>query len=186
MTRFKNDPKPWKQTRSKYLFKKPWLTLREDCVKLPNGSQIDEFFVWEFPEWVNIVALTPEREVVLIRQYRYGINDVFYEIPAGVHDNPEETRLEAAKRELLEETGYGGGIWREWMQLSANPALQTNITYTFLAENVQPIQPQTLEHTEEITVHKVPLSELETIIFSNQILQALHVAPLLKYLIKHA
>jgi 8-oxo-dGTP pyrophosphatase MutT (NUDIX family) len=185
MNSFSNDPKPWKQISSEYLFRKPWLTMRQDCVEMPNGSRIDEFFVWEYPEWVNVVALTPKKEVVLIRQFRYAINKVFYEIPAGVHDNPNETLLEAAQRELLEETGYGGGQWQEYMQLSANPALQNNITYTFLAENVEKLKPQALEETEEIVVHKMPLEHLQDMLLSGQMIQALHTAPLLKYLLSH-
>lgn len=184
MNRFDTDPKPWIQTSSKYLFKKPWLTMREDRVLLPNGESIDEFFVWEYPEWVNVVAVTPEKKIVLIRQYRYAINEVFYEIPAGVHDNPKETRLEAAQRELLEETGFGGGKWQEWMQLSANPALQNNITYTFLALDVEPIQSQNLEITEDITVHPIEIQELKHILYSGEMIQALHAAPLWKYLME--
>ena len=107
--------------------------MRQDEVMLTNGRIIDDYYVWEFPPWINVIAVTTEHQIVLIRQYRHGIGKVFYELPAGVHDKAGESLLESAKRELLEETGFGGGLWCKWMELSANPALQNNITTTFLA-----------------------------------------------------
>ncbi|ACF13092.1 NUDIX hydrolase [Chloroherpeton thalassium ATCC 35110] len=183
MSKFPNDPKPWKTLSSKYLFNRPWLTMRQDHVVLPTGGEVEEFYVWEYPAWVNVVAITKANEVVLIRQYRYAIGEVYYEIPAGVHDKPEESLLEAAKRELLEETGFGGGTWQPWMELCANPAIQTNITHTFLATDVEPVQAQTLEATEEISVHLLPVNALKKLILDREIIQALHTAPLLKYLL---
>lgn len=182
MTMIHDDPGKWDTLSSEYLFRKPWLTLRQDRVLLPNNRVIDEYWVWEFPPWCNVVAVTGEAKIVLIRQYRHGIGKVHYEIPAGVHDKPDESPLLAAQRELLEETGFGGGSWIPWMELSANPALQNNMTYTFLAEGVEKIGTQKLDATEEISVHLADLEELETIVLGGGMLQALHVAPLLKYL----
>lgn len=185
MSKFPDDPKPWKTLSSKYLFNRPWLTMREDHVELPNGGAVKDFYVWEYPPWVNVIAITKDKKVVLIRQYRYAIGKVYYEIAAGVHDKPEESLLDAAKRELLEETGYCGGNWQEWMQLCANPAIQANITHTFLATDVELCQKQELESTEEISVHLVSMDELRQIIFEGEMVQSLHSAPLLKYLLLH-
>lgn len=85
------------------------------------------------------------------------------------------------KRELLEETGFGGGTWKPWMELSANPALQNNITYTFLAEGVELLDRQHLDATEEISVHLVSIEQLRTIVLDGEMIQALHAAPILKY-----
>ncbi|WP_235670290.1 MULTISPECIES: NUDIX hydrolase [Prosthecochloris] len=180
-----DDPGTWEVLESTYLYREPWLTMRRDAVRLPNGRTIPDFFIWEYPAWVNVVALTGNGEMVLIRQYRHGAAKVSYELPAGVHDNPTETLLDAARRELLEETGFGGGEWRELMRLSANPALQTNITHTFLAEGVEEVGSQHLDSTEEISVHLLRPDKVKTIIDEGEMLQALHAAPILKYLMEN-
>ncbi len=180
-----DDPGTWEVLESTYLYREPWLTMRRDAVRLPNGRTIPDFFIWEYPAWVNVVALTGNGEMVLIRQYRHGAAKVSYELPAGVHDNPNETLLDAARRELLEETGFGGGEWRELMRLSANPALQTNITHTFLAEGVEEVGSQHLDSTEEISVHLLRPDKVKTIIDEGEMLQALHAAPILKYLMEN-
>jgi 8-oxo-dGTP pyrophosphatase MutT (NUDIX family) len=176
----------WTTLSTKYLFNKPWLTMRQDSVQLPNGRVIDDYYIWEFPPWINVVAITATGEIVLIRQYRHGIGSVFYELPAGVHDKAGESVLESAQRELLEETGFGGGSWSALMELSANPALQNNITYSFLAVGVEEIGKQELDATEEISVHLVTLDELRSIVLDGRMMQSLHAAPILKYLLTQA
>lgn len=178
---FATDPQAWTTLASKYLFTKPWLTMRQDRVQLPTGGIVEEFFVWEYPAWVNVIAETTGQELVLIRQFRYAVQAVYYELPAGTVDKGESP-LDAAQRELLEETGYGGGVWTEWMTLAANPAIQTNLTYTFLATGVEKKGSQQLESTEEIAVHLTKPGEVRRIIFEGEMIQALHAAPLLKYL----
>jgi len=160
--------------------------MRQDKVQLLNGKIIEDYYVWEFPPWNNVLAITKDKKFVLIRQYRHGIGKVLYELPAGVHDKAGESVLESAQRELLEETGFGGGSWKPLMKLSANPALQNNITYSFLAEGVEPISQQSLDATEEITVHLVSLDALRSIVFDGNLMQALHAAPILKYLLTQA
>lgn len=179
-----NDPGSWELLESKYLHRRPWLTMRQDCVRLPNGRTIEDYYVQEFPAWVNVLAVTDLHEAVLIRQYRHALGNVSWELPAGVHEEGESF-LEAAQRELLEETGYSGGTWSLLMELSPNPAIQTNISYTFLAEGVNRSANQQLDPTEEITVHLVPVEQLRRIVFNGEMIQALHTAPVLKYLIQH-
>jgi 8-oxo-dGDP phosphatase len=180
----KQEPAPWQILDTVYLHRRPWLTMRQDRVLLSNGRIIDDYYIQEFPPWVNVLAVTSDMNVVLIRQYRHGIGEVHYELPAGVHDRPGESILEAAKRELLEETGYSGGTWTPWMELSANPAMQNNISYTFLAEEVVQTGSQELDETEEITVHTVPIGKLRSIALEGGMIQALHIAPVLKYLMR--
>lgn len=108
-----------------------------------------------------------------------------WELPAGVLD-AGESLLDGARRELLEETGYSGGIWTPLMELSANPATQNNISYSFLAEGVSLAGTQQLDPTEEITVHLTPLDRLREIVFDGGMIQALHAAPILKYLLQNS
>jgi len=184
MTQLHREPADWKTITSVYKHREPWFTVRKDCVQLENGRIIKDYYVQEFPPWCNVIPVTTTGEVVLIRQYRHGIGKVFYELPAGVHDQAGESILQAAKRELREETGYGGGRWRHWMELSANPALQNNITTTFLAEGVEILGAQNLDATEEISVLPVSHEKLCRILDDGEILQSLHAAPLLKYLMQ--
>jgi 8-oxo-dGTP pyrophosphatase MutT (NUDIX family) len=179
-----DDPLPWKVLTSEYLARKPWYTVRVERVELPNGTVIPEYWISEYAPWVNVVALTRDDRVVLIRQYRHGIGQVHYEIPAGTTD-PHDTSLElAARRELLEETGYGGGRWSPLMTLSANPALQNNLTHTFLAEDVEPQGAAAPEASEDLRLHLVPLAEIQGLIDTGGVIQALHAAPLMRLLLR--
>ncbi len=182
---FPDDPAAWTLVSREYLFRRPpWLTLRQERLRLPTGSEIAEYWISEFPSWVNVVAVTPEDQVVLVRQYRPGIGDVHFEVPAGVVDAADTDLETAARRELGEETGYGGGRWSLLTKLSANPALQTNICYTYLAEGVTPVAAATPEATEDLRVHLVPVDDVPRLLDDGEMIQALHAAPLLRYLLR--
>lgn len=176
-----NDPRPWQVDTSEYIHQLPWFTVRKDAIRMERGGAIPDYFIFEYPDWINVVAVTTDGQLVLIRQYRHGIAGVHYELCAGVID-PGEDPLMAAQRELLEETGFGGGDWRPLLTLSANPGTHNNLTYAFLAMGVERKQTQALEKTEEITVHIVSPERVREIIDNSEMIQALHVAPLLKYL----
>ena len=151
---------------------------------MPGGREIPEYFIAEFPPWANVVAVTPEDQLVMLRQYRPGIGRVHFEIPAGVVDESDPDLESAARRELLEETGFAGGSWSLLSTLSANPALTTNLTTTFLAEGVTRVAEARPEATEDIRVHLVPVAEVVELIDDGDVVQALHVAPLLRYLLR--
>ena len=102
------DDRKWEIIESEYLIRRPWLTARRDRVKLPTGVEIPEYYILEYPDWVNVIAITKEGKFVLVRQYRHGIKETRYEICAGVCETGEEPLL-SAQRELYEETGYGNG-----------------------------------------------------------------------------
>jgi 8-oxo-dGTP pyrophosphatase MutT (NUDIX family) len=179
-----DDPLPWKVLASEYLSRKFWYTVRLEKVQLPNGTVIQEYWVSEFLPWVNVVAVTTEQRVLLVRQYRHGSASIHFEIPAGTTDASDTDLESAARRELLEETGYGGGRWSPLMTLSANPALQNNLTHTFLAEDVLPLKEADPGAGEDLRLHAIPIDELETMIDQGDFIQALHAAPLLKFLLK--
>jgi 8-oxo-dGDP phosphatase len=181
-----DDPLPWECLDQTYLFRQPpWLVLRHQRFRLPTGREIPDYWISEYPPWVNVVAVTASDELVLVRQYRPGLGAVHFEIPAGVVDGNEDVET-AARRELLEETGFGGGRWSRLTHLSANPALQDNMTTAFLAEGVSPIARPTPEQTEDLRVHLVKLDEVARLIDEGEMIQALHVAPLLRYLLRRA
>ena len=146
-----NQERKWTILSSEYLIRRPWLTARRDVAQLPDGRINHEYYVLEYPDWVNIIAITREGEMVLERQYRHGLGNTCYELPCGVIE-AGETPLEAAKRELLEETGYAGGQWQEWMTLSPNPATSNNLAHSFLAVGVEKVSGQHLDATEDILV----------------------------------
>jgi ADP-ribose pyrophosphatase len=182
--RFPDDPAAWQALATTYLFRRPpWLVLRHQHFRLPTGREIADYWISEYPPWVNVVAVTEADQVVLIRQYRPGLGDVHWEIPAGVVEEGEDIET-AARRELTEETGYGGGRWSRLTRLSANPALQNNITTSYLAEGVVPLGRSHPEATEDLRVHLVPLAAIRDLIDSGDMIQALHVAPLLLYLLR--
>jgi 8-oxo-dGTP pyrophosphatase MutT (NUDIX family) len=180
---FPGDPRPWQVLSREYLHRKPWLTLRQDRVRLPGGNEIGEYWVSEYPDWVNVVAITRQDEIVLIRQYRHGIEGVHFELPAGVVDAEDAGPETAARRELREETGYAGGRWSHLMTISANPALQDNRVHCLLAEGVEVDGPAAHEATEDIRIHVVPIDEVIEVIDDGEMVQALNIAPLTRYLL---
>lgn len=176
-----NDDRKWEILASEYLFRRPWLTARRDHVKLPTGAEIPEYYILEYPDWVNVIAITTAGEFVMVRQYRHGIGETRYELVAGVIDAGEEP-IEAAKRELYEETGFGGGEWTKFMTSCPNPRAMTNTNHTFLAVGVERLSTQHLEATEDITVHLMRKEEVAALLRDDQIRQSLMAAPLWKYM----
>ena len=173
--------KPWKVLDTEYLIKRPWLTARRDHLLLPDGREIPEYYVLEYPDWVNVIAITRDGQFVMERQYRHALGCTCYELPCGVMEEGE-TPLNAAKRELEEETGYGGGEWKELMVLSANPGTMTNLTHCFLATGVEKIAEQHLDATEDLEIHLLTREEVCNLLRNNKMMQSLMVAPLQKYL----
>lgn len=170
----------WKTLSSEYLIKRPWLTARRDKVQLPDGRILDEYYVLEYPTWVNVIAITKEGDMVLVRQYRHALGRTNFELVAGVLEKGEDP-LVAAKRELLEETGYSGGEWKELMQLSANSSTMTNLTHCFLAEGVEKTALQNLDASEDLEVYVFSQEEVKQKLQQGDFVQALMVAPLWKY-----
>lgn len=175
-----HDDKKWEILESEYLIRRPWLTARRDHVRLPDGVENKEYYVLEYPDWVNVIAITVDGKFVMERQYRHGLQWTGYEICAGVCESGENP-LEAAKRELWEETGFGGGEWKLQMTISANTSTMTNLCHCFVATGVERISEQHLEATEDISVRLLTVDEVRNLLVGNEIRQALMAAPLWKY-----
>lgn len=174
-----NNDMHWKTLSSEYVFRRPWLTARRDKVELPTGAVIDEYYVLEYPDWVNIIAITPDDNFVFVHQYRYALGKTVYELCAGVCEK-NETALDAAQRELMEETGFGGGEWEEWMTLTANASTMNNLTHCFLAKGVTRLACQHLDKGEDIDVRLFSRQEVYDLLCKGQIWQSLMAAPLWK------
>jgi 8-oxo-dGTP pyrophosphatase MutT (NUDIX family) len=169
--------KPWKILETKYLYKTNGVAVRIDQCEINDGT-IFEPYVVECGTWVNVIALTRKREVVLVKQYRHGARQVMLEIPAGVMDEEDESPMLAAQRELLEETGYTSEQFFEIGKVYPNPATHNNLTYSFLALDVEQVGQQNLDETEEIEVSLVPFEEFVSLAKEGGLPQALHVSAL--------
>ena len=175
-----NEEKKWKVLSSEYLVKRPWLTARRDVAELPDGPINHEYYVLEYPDWVNIIAITKDGQIVMERQYRHALGNTCFELPCGVIE-AGETPLEAAKRELLEETGFAGGEWKEWMTLSPNPATSTNLAHSFLAVGVEKVSGQHLDATEDIEIYTFSPEEVKEMLLNGEFMQASMLAALYKF-----
>ncbi len=160
--------------RSEYLFREPWLTVRKDTCETPSGVLVPDYYVLEYPDWVNAMAVTEDGKVLLVRQYRHPVERVLLEIPGGVMDPEDETPEAAVRRELLEETGYAFSDMHYLGAVSPNPSTHTNVTHMFLATGGKKVQEQALDFNEEIDVEAVTIAELEVRLRNNEFLQALH------------
>ncbi len=172
---------PYTVLHSEYVSREPWFTVRRERVQLANGHIISSYWVHEFPAWINVIARTADGLFVFVRQYRHALGRVDFELCAGVVEEADASPMVGAKRELLEETGYGGGDWKEWMVVSQNPATHTNLTYTYLATGVEKLAAPKLDAGEEMTVHLFTQDEVLALLREGKIVQAQHAAPLWKW-----
>lgn len=170
--------KPWQVLDSKLLIDERWLQLREDRVRLGNGHQIDRFHVIHGPDWASVLCVTDASEVVLVRQYRHGIGALSLELPAGVIE-PNETPEEAARRELIEETGYESDDWVSIQSVSTEPARHTTRAHFFCARGARPTKRPAPEDTEVLELVKVPLADLSRLATDGSIIHGVHVGAIL-------
>lgn len=146
---------PWRLLHSIYAFSDRWLTLRHDTVRLPSGSTLAPYHVIEAADWVNVIAVSQAGCILLIEQYRHAVGHTMLEIPAG-HVEPDETPETAARRELQEETGYGGGSWHALGALHPAASRFTNQVHSFLALDVTRVATPVEEEAEALHLHEIP------------------------------
>ena len=175
-----DDAMKWRVLDTEYLYRRPWLTVRRDTVQLPTGTVHPEYYVLEYPKWINVIAITDAGEYVMVKQYRHGLSIVATELCAGVVEEGEDP-MDGAKRELLEETGYAGGEWELSMVISANPGSQNNLSYCYTARGVKKVSGQHLDETEDISVVLLSEEQVREMLLTDDIKQALMAAPLWKH-----
>ena len=170
---------PWQRRASRYVVQDQWMALRaDDCVNAA-GVEIAPYYILEYPDWVQIVAVDTDGNVVMVRQYRHGIARTSLELPAGRVDAEDGSPLVTAARELLEETGYASNEpLRLLATLSPNTATHANRTHTVLARNVSRIAEPALDPTEAIAVELVPKEEALRRALAGEVMQSMHVASL--------
>ncbi len=139
------------------------------------------FTILEVPDWVNVIALTPDEQVLLVRQYRVGRAAITLEIPGGMMDPEDEDPVETGRRELLEETGYQADHYELIGTVEPNPALQTNRCHTILALDARLVQPQHLDPSERILVETLPMSEVRRALADGRIVHSLVIAAFVWY-----
>lgn len=154
--------------------------VRQDRSRSPRSGREHDFYVIESNDWVNIIPVTPDGELVFIKQYRHGIEAVTLEIPGGMVDDGE-TPAAAARREMHEETGYDAEEIVYLGGIAPNPAIQNNICHTYLALQARPDGPQRLEGTEDIDVVLVDPADVPALIVKGQVNHALVVVAFYLY-----
>lgn len=172
------DLKPWQKVGSKPVGDFRIFTIRSDEVISPRTQQTQDVYVIDCVNWVNVIALTPERNLVMIEQYRHGSNTIELEIPGGMMDPGDASPVAAGLRELREETGYAGENPRLLGQIFPNPAIMSNVCYTVLVENCRCVHPLQFDHGEDLVTRLVPVSELPGLVAAGKIQHSLVVVAL--------
>ena len=175
----KEQVKIWKRQSSEQVADCRVFKVREDFCERDSDGTKHSFFVIECPDWVNVIALTKAKEVILIEQYRQGAEEIILEIPGGMIDADEEPET-AARRELLEETGYESNEFVFLGKSRPNPAIQNNWMHHYLALACEKTRETAFDEHESLMTRLAPLSEIPQLIKSEQITHSLAVAAFYK------
>jgi ADP-ribose pyrophosphatase len=160
--------KPWPCVRSRPEGSFRVFSLRTDTAISPRTGVEHDFHILHSRDWINIIPITSDRQVVMVGQYRHGTREVTLEIPGGLME-PGDTPEKAAARELLEETGYQAEKFVKIGVTKPNPAILDNRCYTFLARNSKKVSDPMPDQTEDIEVVLVPLEDIPELIRTGKI-----------------
>jgi 8-oxo-dGTP pyrophosphatase MutT (NUDIX family) len=169
---------PWEKISSKPLGDFRIFTIRSDTRINPRTGKEHDFYILDSVNWVNVIAITPDQQLVLIQQYRAGSNTVELEIPGGMMDPHETDPVATAVRELREETGYEGQNARLLGKIHSNPAILSNVTYTVLIENCHLKHGLNFDSGEDLITRLVPVSEIPKLVADEKIGHSLVVVAL--------
>ncbi len=187
----KKDPLEWEEIKTEHIVTDEWIDIRRSAYRFPDGSVFEPFYSYSRRDYVVIVAVDTNGDYICVRQYRQGIGRVTTEFPAGgiernddkQYGKPDEgsaeDAIEAAKRELLEETGYESEDWKYMMTVPSNATIADNHAHLFVARNCHKVSGQELDDTEFLNVEIHSADELEELIASGEFAQAMHILALL-------
>ena len=170
--------RPWRILNSDYRIETKFLRLRADRVELPDGTIVDDYFVRESRGFCVVFALTPDENVLLVRQYKHGAREILTELPAGMIDE-DETPERCAERELAEETGYTGSAPQHVRTFLADPTNATGRFHLFVVRDAVRTREPSLDVTEEIEVDLVPVDEVRAMALDGRIAAGAQVAAVL-------
>jgi ADP-ribose pyrophosphatase len=170
--------KTWKTVSSKPVGDFRIFNIRSDHKISPRTGEEHDFFVINSVNWVNIIALTPENQLVMVEQYRHGSDTVELEVPGGMIDATDASPIETAERELREETGYEGTNGKIIGQTFPNPAIMSNTCYIVLLENCRLKHGVTFDAAEDLITRLVPVADLPDLVASGKIAHSLVVVAL--------
>ncbi len=189
----------WEEIKSKHLIQNKWMDLRESAFRFPDGTTFEPYYNYSRKDYVVIVPFDENGNLICVRQYRQGIHQVTVEFPAGGIESPDgkeywkiegnlekrlacegrnqpsETALETAQRELLEETGYKSENWTHLITMPSNATLADNYANVYMAKNCRKVSGQDLDDTEFLNVEIYTPDEIEKMIFSGEFQQCVHV-----------
>lgn len=169
---------PWSVTASRHVLRDRWISVRADDCLTAEGARVAPFYVLEYPDWVQVVAIDTADRLILIRQYRHGSGEVILELPCGGMEATDADPVAAARRELVEETGYGGGEWRLVGSGRPNAANQANRSHVILATGVMLVGVPVEEPSERVEVVRLIVAEAVELALTGGLPQVLHVAAL--------
>ncbi len=176
--------KPWPkiltQSRTSYRV----FSVRTDLVRSPRTNLEHDFYIIESNDWVNIIPLTDDHQVVMVRQFRHGSREVTLEIPGGLVDEGDSPE-EAASRELLEETGYQADEWIKIGEVNPNPAIFNNRCHTFVAREMKKVSDPSPDQTEDIETVLTPLVEIPKMVRNGTIDHAIVIAAFTHYFLRY-
>jgi ADP-ribose pyrophosphatase len=161
--------RPWQKLGSRSVGDFRIFTVRTDEKLSPRTGAKHDFFIIDCVDWVNVLAITPQQELVMVEQYRHGTNTVELEIPGGIMDRTDASPLHTGVRELREETGFEGEQARVLADVFANPAIMSNTCHTVLIENCSLKHPVEWDSGEDMLTRLVPLAEVPALVASGRI-----------------
>jgi len=170
--------KPWERIRSKPTADFRIFTVRTDTKISPRTGQEHDVFIIDSVNWVNVIAVTADENLVMVEQYRHGSNTVELEIPGGMMEASDTSPVATAVRELREETGYGGENARVLGRILPNPAIMSNVCYTVLVENCKYVAAVEFDHGEDLLTKLVPVREIPGLVAAGKIQHSLVVVGL--------
>ena len=170
--------KPWPIIASKPLGDFRIFRLRQDEKISPRTGQPHDFFIIDCTNWVNVVAVTPDQELVMIEQFRHGTNTVELEIPGGIMDAKDSSPAATGVRELREETGYEGAEAEVLSQIFPNPAIMSNVCFTVVVRDCVLKHPVEWDSGEDIITRLVPVAEIPGLVSTGNIRHSLVVVAL--------